>query len=335
MCSDKQQARDASRRDLRETIAEAPENPSPVDDKNDDEGDRGDADQKQWDPIVVGDKIEEFESVPQRIRPYSPDTLCDGWSCGPMTVRMASVRGYLHRYNGVPRQDDADLALEARTGAVVFAVADGVASASLAHVGAHAACRAAVEAILEDLGSPEATGPDWPRVINAAADAVTESAARVLGRQPASQEEAESLVATTLVAGYLRPSDDGLSGSILQVGDSSAWLLRGGRYEALLAVKESEYLVSSSVFPLPRIPDALDPVDVRLDADSVLLVGTDGFGDPLGDGDGKVGQLFTTRLKTPPLPLEFAHLLDFSRETFDDDRTLIAIWPQPAEWKQH
>jgi hypothetical protein len=252
-----------------------------------------------------------------------------------MTVRMASVRGYLHRYNGVPRQDDADLAFEARTGAVVFAVADGLSSASHAHVGAYVACRAATDAILQDLASPEASAPDWAHVISAAADAVTASAARLLGHQPTSQDETESMVATTLVAGYLRPLDDGLSGSILQIGDTSAWLHRRGNYQAVLSLKESEYLVSSSVYPLPRIPEALDPVDVRLDADSVLLVGTDGFGDPLGDGDGLIGQLFTAHLKTPPPPLEFAHLLDFSRETFDDDRTLIAIWPQPGEWKQH
>jgi hypothetical protein len=61
----------------------------------------------------------------------------------------------------------------------------------------------------------------------------------------------------------------------------------------------------------------------------VLLVGTDGFGDPLGDGDGKVGQLFAEHLKMPPPPRALAHLLDFSRETFDDDRTLLAIWPLP------
>jgi hypothetical protein len=26
--------------------------------------------------------------------------------------------------------------------------------------------------------------------------------------------------------------------------------------------------------------------------------------------------------------IEFAHAVDFSRETFDDDRTLVAVWPR-------
>ena len=69
---------------------------------------------------------------------------------------------------------------------------------------------------------------------------------------------------------------------------------------------------------------------MRLAAEAVLLVGTDGIGDPLGDGSGKVGELFARMLAQPPPPLALAHLLDFSRDTFDDDRTLIAIWQRPG-----
>ena len=85
-------------------------------------------------------------------------------------------------------------------------------------------------------------------------------------------------------------------------------------------------MISSAVSPLPRIPAHLAVAEFELAADSVLLVGTDGFGDPLGDGDGQIGQLFTQHLTSPPIPRALAHLLDFSRETFDDDRTLLAIW---------
>ncbi|HTS98252.1 MAG TPA: protein phosphatase 2C domain-containing protein [Streptosporangiaceae bacterium] len=330
MGSDKQHGPRSSRRSRPPDGVQTPPSPAPADDERAGQGGQAVPDNRsQWLPIVVDNKIEEFEPVPPDIRPYRPDTVCDGWSSEQMTVRMASVRGYLHRYNGTPRQDDADLGFDADTGAVVFAVADGLSSASHAHLGATAACRAAVEAILRDLG-PAQAGPDWPGVMDAAASAVTARAGRHLGR-PVSQDEVEDLMATTLVAGYLRPSDGGLAGSVAAVGDSSAWLHRAGSYKPVLAVKESENLVSSAVSPLPRTPESLDSVPVRLDADSVLLIGTDGFGDPLGDGDGMIGQLFTSYLVMPPPPDEFAHLLDFSRETFDDDRTLIAIWPRSGQ----
>ena len=73
------------------------------------------------------------------------------------------------------------------------------------------------------------------------------------------------------------------------------------------------------------------PTTARLSPTQILLVGTDGFSDPLGDGDGLVGALFARHLTTPPPPVWLAHVLDFSRETFDDDRTLLAVWPRPDD----
>jgi hypothetical protein len=86
-------------------------------------------------------------------------------------------------------------------------------------------------------------------------------------------------------------------------------------------------VVSSIVSALPALPARIEPVTVPLTPGTVLLVGTDGFGDPLGDGSGLVGDLFREVLASPPPPLGLAHALDFSRETFDDDRTLLAVWP--------
>ena len=62
---------------------------------------------------------------------------------------------------------------------------------------------------------------------------------------------------------------------------------------------------------------------------------------PLGTGHGGVGNLFRDVLTGPCVPslIEFARAVDSSRETFDDDRTLVAVWPgtqvsaqSPAGW---
>jgi hypothetical protein len=86
-------------------------------------------------------------------------------------------------------------------------------------------------------------------------------------------------------------------------------------------------VISTEVTALPQVPADLPQAAVNVPAGRVLLVGTDGFGLPLGDGDGQVGELFARQLVSPPSPLWLAHVLDFSRETFDDDRTLLAMWP--------
>ena len=95
----------------------------------------------------------------------------------------------------------------------------------------------------------------------------------------------------------------------------------------------AEGMSSSAVAGLPRVPTDITPVVVEITAGEVLLIGTDGIGDPLGTGDGGVGNLLRGVLTGPGPPslIEFAHAVDFSRETFDDDRTLVAIWPtKPA-----
>jgi hypothetical protein len=69
---------------------------------------------------------------------------------------------------------------------------------------------------------------------------------------------------------------------------------------------------------------------VEIGLGEVLLLGTDGIGDPLGSGQGGVGNLFRELFSgtEPPSLVEFANAVDFSRETFDDDRTLIAVMPR-------
>lgn len=261
----------------------------------------------------------------------APDTELDGWSTAHATVRVASVRGYRHRYYGKPRQDCARTAVHPDDGTILFAVADGVSSAERADLGAYHACRSAVRALLALVRSGAEL--DWSLVLDHVATRLTRVAADLLGGDAPSVEQVEQLLATTLVVGLARPDEGALRVRLARVGDSGAWLLgfteSSCRYQPLFGSKvgAETVVVSNAVNPLPRVPQTLEQVDVSLEPGAVLLVGTDGFGDPLGDGDGQVGVLFGEHLAAPPRQLGFAHLLDFSRETFDDDRTLLAIWP--------
>jgi hypothetical protein len=273
-----------------------------------------------WGATVIGTPTADFEPRPADSAAYRPDTIADGWSSEHFTVRLASVRGYEHRHRGLPRQDDVAAVHHAATGAVAFAVADGVSSAPLAHLGATAACRAALGRVLADLD--EGSTVDWTQVAEHAAWQVVQQAVTVLGLPGPDPERAEKEMATTLVTGVIRPG----AIELVQIGDTSAWLLHEGAFRPLWPAASGP-LVVSAVTALPRLP-SISVVGGDLAAGAVLLVGTDGFGDPLGDGSGPVGEHFAARLAVPRPPLEFAQDLDFSRETFDDDRTLLAIWPR-------
>jgi len=267
-----------------------------------------------------------------RALPYRPDLLVDGWSTPALTMRGASQRGHLHRYNGAPRQDDFAVH-DLPDGRLVVVVADGVSGAKQSHIGASTAVRQAAEWLCSNLTGTSATDLDWTALIKTTSWALTERAQALLGLAEPDPLGAEQLLATTLVCGVVEPAGpSALRAYVIGVGDSSVWLLSAGRFIGLLGGKVDDEggLSSSAVSGLPRVPTDAAPVVVDVGADDVLLMGTDGIGDPLGTGDGGVGNLLRSLLTRPAPPslIEFAHAVDFSRETFDDDRTLVAVWPR-------
>src|SRR5664280_756229 len=260
-------------------------------------------------------------------RAYRADTVVDAWTAGAVTVRAASVRGDGHRFEGAPRQDDFALGYHEDSGTVVVAVSDGVSSATDSAVGATAACRYTVGAALDLLDRGQCI--QWGELVRGAAWAVVE-AHRQLTQTPRDPSAAERYCACTLIAAAIRPGKDGcaeVSGA--GVGDSALGVLAGDRIDRLTGGKpdDDSGIVAQAVVGLPRVPAELAEVRYTQRAGEVLLIGTDGIWDPLGAGTGLLGDLLRAALGTgPPDQVQFCRIVDFSRETFDDDRTLVAVW---------
>lgn len=253
----------------------------------------------------------DFAARAPRPGTYRPDTICDGWETPTFAVRVASVRGAAHRRLGVVRQDAAEVQLHAATGAVVFAVADGASAARLSDVGAETAAALAVVGLMVALDR-DPDDIDWTDIVEWTSD-------EMLGRLGRSAEEVAEAYATTLVAGVVRVEADGVRRvTLVQIGHTAAWLQHCGLYFPLL---DTDLDRPGAILPEAAVAR---PVIAELPADAVLLIGTDGFGDPLGDGTGAVGALFTQLFATRPAPLDVAHALDLHGNA--DDRTLIAIW---------
>ena len=286
--------------------------------------------------IVVGAPSPSVEPSPTaaqyRSVPFRPDVALDGWSTDTVTVRGVSQRGHLHRYNGAPRQDDFAVH-HLPDGRVVVLVADGVSQSPQSHLGASIAVKQAADWIRSNLG-PDTADLDWSALIKNTAYALNASAQ------------------TAVRARRTRPSarragtrdDTGVRNHRThQPPRCAARPPRGSRRFERLGAHGGEFIevlggkttldggvASSAVSALPRVPTQLAPTVFDFLGDAVLLIGTDGIGDPLGTGHGSVGDLFRDLLARPypPSLIEFAHAVDFSRETFDDDRTLIAMWPK-------
>jgi serine/threonine protein phosphatase PrpC len=236
------------------------------------------------------------------------------------------------------------LAVHPTSGSVVVAVADGVSAATRSAEGAASACRSAIREVLRQLTDDAAL--DWRRVVEVAAWSIVDLHRLGSGEVEADQanasipdsrdqlrsaaEQALKDSASTLVVACLCPREDGrieLSGTA--VGDSGLGVLRDRRIIRILGGKEEDQdgITSSAVVALPLVPVVVATTTTTLVPGEACMVGTDGFWDPVGDGTGDVGEKFAETLSDGPLhPYEFTRLLDFSRETFTDDRTLAVIW---------
>jgi serine/threonine protein phosphatase PrpC len=285
--------------------------------------------------IVVGSPSPRVEpatiAADYRSLPFRPDVAIDGWSTDAITVRGASLRGHLHRYNGAPRQDDFALH-HLPDGRVIALVADGVSGAPQSHIGASTATRQGAEWLHTNLGQ-DLAATDWVSLLKSTAWALNERAQTLFGLAEPDPVRAEEQLATTLMCAVIEPVGPGaLRAYLVGAGDSAAWLLSSGQFTQILGGKaEPESgITSSAVVGLPRVATEVSPIVVDVNGDDVLLIATDGIGDPLGTGQSGVGNLFRDVLTRPcpPSLIEFAHAVDFSRETFDDDRTLVAVWPR-------
>jgi hypothetical protein len=298
-----------------------------------------------FDPFVVGDPGKAPDRViskPDHRVWHRAETVLDAMTFGAddgtpvLTLRAASLRGLSHRHYGVTRQDDYAFRITPDGVHLVVGVADGVSAGKWSHLAARWAARSGVEDLCRVLSTTAPDDIDWP-------DFVTQVAGRIErgGRQrllhlgvaaedlDSTRQVARHLATTVLyaVVGLVGPGTGDVH--ICVVGDTSAWVLADGSWHPLQAIKNAGAEVySSSVTALPLLPRVPPPViRARVEPGQVLALMTDGVGDPLDDGAGSVGQFLADRWRMPPSGLEFAAQVDFRRSSYDDDRTVVALWP--------
>jgi len=257
---------------------------------------------------------------------YRGDSVVDGWSASGLEVRGATGRGYAHRYYGRPRQDEMSLAWHSGSSTLVAVVADGVSAAPMSHVGAATVCRYSSEYVLRHLSNGEPIDPR--ELIEGCAWALTEAAQRLRGASVADAAIAEELMATTVAVVTVALGLGSASVSGVVVGDSGIGVVESDQVTFLAGGRKgsSDGITDVSVTALPRIPEQLITAELRLEPGQTLLVATDGIWDPVGDGRGTVASHLAAALHEKlPGRGAFLEVVDFVKETHDDDRTLIAV----------
>ena len=281
-------------------------------------------------PVVVGDPSPVFEPRSIEAGRYlgaslRPAIVADGWVSDDFAVRAASVRGLSHQWYGSPRQDDYVLSLT-EAGWLVAGVADGVSAAEQSHVASSEVLQYLVGWFAE--ANPQSIGEiDFQELLEIVRWDLVEKERKLCPDVELPGRELATTISFAIVVP--RTDGDGADVAVAGVGDSACWVLDHDGYDCKLGGKEEGEggISDSTVQALPLLPEKVSPVTFTLQPGQVLLLGTDGVADPLGDGSGEVGAMLSDALLPPgfPSPLSFARIVDFSRETFDDDRTLVAV----------
>jgi serine/threonine protein phosphatase PrpC len=295
---------------------------------------------------VIGDPGRAAANVVPRpdVRlPFRHDTVLDGVriqgprGAGEVELRAVSARGLSHEYYGKVRQDEFAYLVAGQGRWLILAVADGLSSGRYSHRAAEIVCHFGCRLLQRQLADRDLAVVDWQVVFDELADEIVAHAVAQFGLvNPPVETVAERMAATALFAVIdLAAAGNGdRRAHVMWLGDTSAWLLRPDEpapWEPLQAVKNAGSTVASAATAaVPVVPEVLPPaVEITLRPGEALVLMSDGVGDPLGGGTGEVGAFLADAWRCAPDPLTFAAQVGFRRRSYDDDRTVLAVWPSP------
>lgn len=294
-------------------------------------------------PVDIGDPGRAAVTVvprPDCRFPFHNDIVADvarfsGPDGGELHLLAASVRGLSHLYYGKVRQDSFGHLVTEDGRWLVAAVADGVSAGQHSHVAAEIVSQVGCRLLVAQLAECPPEELDWRAVLDGVADEIVEHARGRLAPVDATLLDiARELAATALFAVVpVAPAESGArTVHVMSLGDTSAWVLRPGAaavWDSLQAVKNrGSVLASSTTMALPGVPaEPAPPVTTTLGPGETLVLMSDGVGDPLGGGTGEVGEYLAGVWREPPDPFTFIAQVGFRRRSYDDDRTVLAIWP--------
>lgn len=262
-----------------------------------------------------------------------PDIVLDGAAHGALTLRTASVRGDSHRYLGEARQDSVMTAHLGEKGSgelLAVAVADGVGSQPLSHLGSQHACQRALQVLgvrAQEVFETLAAGRE-----DLFADLARQTAAHVgdhLVERAGPRGLAPVTYSTTLRV-LVVPLDPAVrTRGVFTVGDGGTALLRDGSWDLAPGEggqeKDEGRVIDTRTAALPMSRSVSARLLDTLPGD-VLVVSTDGFSSPLA-GEPEMRAFLTGAWGGgAPEPADFLWQFQYRVKSYDDDRTAAVLW---------
>ena len=258
-----------------------------------------------------------------------PDTALDGGDLPGLVVRGASLRGEDHRNTGVVRQDSMGMwrVNDGKMAAVLVCATDGVSSQPHSHRGAVAMCQLLRDLAQEQLShffkAESRTGVKfvWGFMADQLAKQLSDLAMR--------QNMEPVTVSTTLAAALIEENPEHPAERryvILNVGDATAYLLRGGEFTECLADPHEGEIAESRTWTLPTSVGEVGTAAGILGPGDMLMVCSDGMSNPMRNGNVREQLARWWSGDRVPDLLEFGWQVGYRAKTYGDDRTAVCVW---------
>lgn len=279
-------------------------------------------------PLVVGPAPRPIAvHLPRQATSADCGLALDGGLLGGLTVRAASVRGRAHGFRGENRQDAYGLRLSGDEQWVIAAVADGLGSARHADAASIAAVRAALDAADNALRSGPPTAWDWRPLITYVSEQIRQATAGLgPARRGTNTDRTPSAAPGSTLTVAVLPAEGPGVGVCAAVGDSPALLVAGGRWRAIAGAPHASGLSDNLTTALPGDPGNVEVRTFDWGHGDLLILTSDGFAAGVAGGSTPLARRLAETWRTPPSLTEFVREVDFRLSTFDDDRTVVALW---------
>jgi serine/threonine protein phosphatase PrpC len=223
-----------------------------------------------------------------------------------LAVRAATIRGTAHVHEGKKGQDAAGVAWNDAHRSLFAVVADGLGSR-------RESGEVALELVTQLMErAAEYTGSSTGKLVDQVIDSV---------RREVQDRELDG--STTMVMAEIRAAGGRAEVTVWGIGDSEAWLLRGGQWHPLHQERRED---GENV--TRHVPGHSEPRTrtVKAGRGDVIVLGSDGFTGALGGRRTPLGVELAARWSEPPEPATFLSHADFVHQYFYDDRSVVAVW---------
>ena len=272
----------------------------------------------------------------------SNDAVCDIGTSGALAIAAVSLRGHKHKVDSKACQDAFSLRVATSQSGekfLIVVVCDGMSSAKYSHYGARRTSQLLARSLAEIISFEESV---VEQSIRSRLPKAFEICRKILVPRSGNQYGAPDVPADgavesdfyTTVTFMILPSAKQANGKVNvivgYIGDSPVFALRAqtGEWEEIGGLGTNADIVNPATSAFPAVIDARITT-VVIDEQDVIIATSDGVGNFLNVRGGQtlLGSYLAQQWIRPVNLPTFINDVGFDLRSADDDRTVVAIWP--------